>query len=54
MNTTNHLERNIKPRVNLGMRMSNLRKELHGKVGYNLILIEQSSNLKDGMIFLIK
>lgn len=40
MNTTNPLERNIKPLVNLGMKMNSLKKELHGKVNFNLILIE--------------
>lgn len=54
MNTTSPLERNIKPRENLDMKMSSSKKDLRGKADFNLILIEQSDNQKVGMIFLIK
>lgn len=41
MSIMKHLRKSIKLMVNLGMKMNNLRKELLGKVNFNLILIEQ-------------
>lgn len=40
MNIMKPLRKNIKPLVSLGMKINSLKKELHEKVRFNLILIE--------------